>query len=737
MSAQSSPNSTRSHRFPERFLPNNVALETSGAIISTIIVVTFAVSFAGLIFSGDLSDGLATGIGLGLISAAVLSVSGAIGGSFAGTMSSPQDKPAAIIGVTVASIAGVTARPEVLPTVIGFIAVTSVVFGITLFVGGYFRLGGLVRYMPYPVIGGFLAGTGWLIFLGAFTFVGVPFDPGNPESLLTRQGLIRWVPAMAFGIALYLTLRRSSHFLILPGFIAAGVALSYALFALVDLGGTPAEAGLVIGGLPELLWEADIVIRQADHIDWSFILDNTPTIAAVVLISTIAMLLNLTGIEVATRTHMDFNQDMRSTGCGNFVAGLGGGLAGYPLIGLSVLNHRVGVATRFVGLLTAGLIIAVLVYGSDLLALFPRWVVAGILFFLAVDFLVEWLVDSRRTCSLLEYILILFIMVSIVALGILEGIGLGIVIMAIVFVFNYSRIEVIKNELTGANQRSNVQRSPVLEQSLTERGKRTLILELQGYLFFGTTNRILERVVERIKTDRKDTPEFIVLDFRRVNGADSSAILSFLKLRYLAQEHGFVLVFTHLSERIVSQLRRGGCLAGDGTCVSLEDLDRGIEWCENRMLDQGDGHQSGFSLRQSLADDFNAKQLSLLQQHLEKRNWAAGSIVFRQGEVPDGMYFVESGSVSIVLNLGSDDPIRLRKFGEGTLFGEMSTYTHGLRSASVQVEEDAVMYHLSDDAMSTIERDYPELASAFHRYIVRTVAQRLDHTNKTLFALRH
>jgi SulP family sulfate permease len=85
----------------------------------------------------------------------------------------------------------------------------------------------------------------------------------------------------------------------------------------------------------------------------------------------------------------------------------------------------------------------------------------------------------------------------------------------------------------------------------------------------------------------------------------------------------------------------------------------------------------------------------------------------------------------------SNDPIRLRKFGSGTLFGEMAVYTREPRSASVQVEDDAVLLHLSDASMSTIERESPDLASAFHRYIVSVLAHRLKHTNKTLFALRH
>jgi SulP family sulfate permease len=449
------------------------------------------------------------------------------------------------------------------------------------------------------------------------------------------------------------------------------------------------------------------------------------------------MLLNETGVEVATRTRLNFNHDMRSTGIGNIIAGLGGGLAGYPLLGLTVLNYRIGVSTRFVGLLTALLTLFVLFYGAGLLAIFPRWVVAGILFYLAFDFLFDWLVDSRHTCSFLEYLLILVIMTGIVTLGILEGIALGVVIMTMVFVFNYSRIEVIKNEQTGTHRRSNVQRASPLEKYLSERGQNTLILELQGYLFFGTTNRILERVAKIFSSPGAPGPEYIVLDFRRVYGVDSSSILSFLNLSYLAEKQSTVLVFTGLDARLEEQLKRGGCLSNGTVCVHKSDLDRGIEWCENQILDRRNVFLEAFNLRESLENEFGSDQYVKLERYLEKCEYSAGSIVFKQGEASDGLYFIESGAVSIILNEGTVAPVRLRKLGEGTLFGEMSVYTQEVRSASAQVDNDAVIYFLSIASMNQIEREAPDLASTFHRFVVNTLSHRLEHSNSALFAMRH
>ena len=104
----------------------------------------------------------------------------------------------------------------------------------------------------------------------------------------------------------------------------------------------------------------------------------------------------------------------------------------------------------------------------------------------------------------------------------------------VLFVINYSKVEVIKYQLTGKTFSSNVERSNHLKQILDEHGEEINILPLQGFIFFGTANRLLIQVQLRQKDKTLDELKYLVFDFRHVTGLDSSAINSFNKLRILA-----------------------------------------------------------------------------------------------------------------------------------------------------------------------------------------------------------
>ena len=102
------------------------------------------------------------------------------------------------------------------------------------------------------------------------------------------------------------------------------------------------------------------------------------------------------------------------------------------------------------------------------------------------------------------------------------------------------------------------------------------ILRVNGFLFFGSANGLLERIRKRVEAGPL---RFLVIDLRRVTGVDSSAVVAFVKVIGLAQTHGFELVLTGVSEPVRKQLARGGVDEGD--LVRFEpDLDRGLQRCE-------------------------------------------------------------------------------------------------------------------------------------------------------------
>ena len=98
-------------------------------------------------------------------------------------------------------------RPDIFLTVVAATFLVTVLCGIVFFVMGRFRLGGLVRFVPYPVVGGFLAGTGWLLFkAGAQRIHGDAGEVGNVLQLFEFQ-LSHLLPGVAFGVILLIAVR--------------------------------------------------------------------------------------------------------------------------------------------------------------------------------------------------------------------------------------------------------------------------------------------------------------------------------------------------------------------------------------------------------------------------------------------------------------------------------------------------------------------------------------------------
>ena len=187
-------------------------------------MVIYAISMTALIFTGPLSEFIPNGIGLGLFTAIVVAMIVALTNSLPEVVAIPQDSSAILLSTMASAIAAQlpSSDPALLPTVIMALAVTTGVVGVVYFLLGTFKLGNLIRFIPYPVVGGFLAGTGYLLAQGAFNVMTDQFfNLADLPALLTPMMAVRWLPGCTIGLALVLLLRRYSSVLIMPGLLSA------------------------------------------------------------------------------------------------------------------------------------------------------------------------------------------------------------------------------------------------------------------------------------------------------------------------------------------------------------------------------------------------------------------------------------------------------------------------------------------------------------------------------------
>ncbi len=726
----------REELHPSRLLPGLLG----GAVVGVLVVI-LSISFAVLVFSGELSSLAANGIGLALFSAVVLTGLIALTSSFPGSIATPQEVPAAITALIAAAVPAAAGSDAVFAAVVGAIAVTGMFTGL-LFLGlGFFKLGGLIRFIPYPVIGGFLAGTGWLLVSGSFAVLAErPLSWSNLGFLLQWDSVIRWLPGLVFGTLLVGTMRRARHLLVLPGMLFGGIVVFYGL--LLASGTSLADAtarGWLMGAFPSAeLWRPPRLSTFTD-VDWATILGQLRGMVAVPVVSVVALLLNASALELVVKRDVDLDRELRSAGLANFVAGLGGGLVGFQTLSISALSHRLLPASRVVGLTASAVCAASLLFGSSLLSLFPLPVLGGLLMYLGLAFLLEWLYDAFSEPPRSDYLVVLLILLVIATVGFLESVGVGIVIAAIVFVVNYSRIDVVKHALSGATHRSNVERPCRHTRLLAEQGRQLFILQLQGFVFFGTANNLLQRVRARLDDPELTALRYVVLDFRLVSGIDSSAVLSFVKMRQIADRSSLTLIFADASTEIQSQLGRSELREGEGAEIRwFTEMDRAVEWCEDEILlahgkrlDGGD-QPLRKQLLQMLPDSIDPDRLL---GYLEPMDTAARQYLMRQGDAPDALYFVESGQVTAQLELDGDHVVRLLTMGAGTVVGEMEMYLQRPRAASVITEKPSRVYRLTSEALARKEVEEPQIAVAFHRFIARLLADRVTANHRTLEAL--
>lgn len=719
---------------PQRLLPSVIAGLTSG-----VSSVTWAISLGVLIFSGELAPYQSIGIGMGLFTNVIVGLGIGFISSHAPVLAAVDDAPTIILATVIASTAAKImtggADRDLLLTLLAEIAIIVILTGAIAWSLGQLQLGKFVRFIPYPVIGGFLAGTGWLLVQGGFSVIlDLPLQ-SQLAALLQPNLLPLWLSGVVLAITLVILTRRYSHWSIFPGCILVALSLFFIGLELTHTSlATATKQGWLLSSLPQgKLWQPINLLNTATQANWFIILQNLPGALPVVLLSIISLLLCSSAIEIGVRGEINLDRELKAFGVSHVLSGLGGGLIGFHDVSDSLLAHKVGAKGRIACVIAALISGIALTVGSAFVSLFPKPLMGGLLIFLGIELLIEWVYESRLKLSRTDYFNVLVILAIIAAIGFLEGVIYGLGVAVILFVINYSRIGAAKYALSGATYRSNVQRSQNQQQILRERGEQIYILELQGLLFFGTANQLLEQIRQRLRDLNLIPLHFVVLNFHLVNGLDSSAVFSFVKLKQLAEKQQFTLVFTALSQTTKRLLRQGEVLDdADSLCQVFPDLDRGVEWCENQLL-QTDASQLAAmrSLDEPLEPQFD-NFVQQLMQYLKPLELQIGEYLFHQGDPFDGLYFVESGRVSVVLKLPNGQTHRLRSYTGGNIIGEMGLYRQTPRTASVVADQPSFLYFLSNDAFEEIETKELLLAASFHKFIVNLLAERLNHREQEL-----
>ncbi|MDH3193157.1 MAG: cyclic nucleotide-binding domain-containing protein, partial [Acidimicrobiia bacterium] len=338
---------------------------------------------------------------------------------------------------------------------------------------------------------------------------------------------------------------------------------------------------------------------------------------------------------------------------------------------------------------------------------------------LGLDLLYEWVVASRENVTATDYSIVLIVVVVTAGFGFVWGVMVGVLAAIGLFIVQYSKIDVVQAALSGDSYRSNVDRPLTDTDRLAETGNAIAIFRIHGFVFFGTANRLVGELRDRIAPE---VVRYLVVDGSRVTGFDGSALHTFERFLEVAADEGVTTVLTGfgpLGAKVAAA-------EAAETVYRFDALDEGLEWAEDQILSNED---SLFSPVETQLVELAGPWVDDVRNLMDRVEFGSGETIIAEGSVGHPLFVIEYGRVRVVL---ASSGTRIRTMRPGAIIGEMAYYTRQPANASVIAETEVVAYALSATKLDNLLATNPRLAAEIHRRMARALSRRVTETNTAL-----
>ena len=434
--------------------------------------------------------------------------------------------------------------------------VATFMAGVLLVAMGLFKLGAVIRFIPYPVVVGFTAGIALTIFttqiadLFGMDFGGepVPGDFIGKWMLYFRHfGSVNWAN-LAVGLCsillIVLTPRFSRR---IPGSLVAIVVLTAGVWALRTYAGM--EGVDTIGD--RFTIRAELPAAAMPAMDWEVMRSLFPVALTIALLGAIESLLSATVADGVTGDRHDSNTELMAQGAANLLTPLFGGIPATGAIARTMTNINNGGRTPVAGIIHAGVLLLILLLMMPLAQYIPMACLAGVLV------VVSYNMSGWRTFKALlknpksdvTVLLITFFLTVIFDLTV--AIEVGLLIACVLFmkrVMETTEISVIKNEIDPNNE-SDLE---VHEEHLMV-PKGVEVYEINGPYFFGIATKF-----EEIMSELGDRPKVRIVRMRKVPFIDSTGIHNLTNLCEMSKKENIQIVLSGVNEKVHQILEKSG-----------------------------------------------------------------------------------------------------------------------------------------------------------------------------------
>ena len=702
-----------------------------GIFFTASVCAVFNISFAAIIYSGELVPYLNRGVGLALLGGVVLGVISPLLLSNRGLIVQPQDAPAILLSGGVVAIVsqGQLSGDALFATVVALVFVTSLVSGLSSLAVGHWQIALLARYIPYPVLAGFLAATGILLCKGGIELaIGHELNSIPLSEFVVPGILYKWLPVCGAAVCILIVTRKVPKRLTLP---MALIAAALGFLGLIRAMGLNAEEartqGFLLGPFPEGGLLAGVGPHLLLEADWVAVLSQVPVIFTIVAICLLGMTLNASGLELELGEDIDLNHETRGVGIANAISAFVGGLPGYHFIGQTLLAHKLGLSGAIAGLSGAIGSAAVLLLGAKTLSLLPIGLFATVITFLGLDLIYTWFWAKRQQLRIYDYAIVALIPITALVFSFLTAIGVGLLVAFCLFVIAYARLSTIRLQSNVAVRRSFVERPHDQVETLSRIGKRAHFIELTGYLFFGSANALRDKVVVLLNSEEVSL-DWLIIDLKHVTGMDVSTIQMLLRLQKDCVQRDVRLVLSGVNNSSPVTLQ---ALLDNPETVQFISLDEALEYVEDSLLadyrDTSSGqHDSTVGQIKTLL------AMQELERHATRLTLQPGETLIASKTKSTEIYFLVSGQLLVSVALLGNASKTVAKIRPGAIVGEMNYYTQGRRSADVIAETVVEVLCIDVPSLEAYPDEAVEFAATFHKAMAGHLSARLKRTTTLL-----
>lgn len=681
---------------------------------------------------------IAYGVYTGIVGAIVLGFVASIFNGAPRLISSPCAPAGAVLAALVTGLLNgdSAAAPERIIALVALVAVLSAMLQVAYgLVGG----GRLIKYIPYPVVSGYLSGVGVLIFISQVPkFLGLVGERISPPALWSGPAIVVGMVTIA-GVLLAPRFTRAIPATIIG--LATGM-LAYFAIALVRpellrLTGNPLLIGPLMDNASDLYSRAATSWRALGGLHWADLGTLVmPALTLSVLLS-IDTLKTCVVVDSLTRKRHNSDRTLIGQGTGNLVSALLGGMPGAGMMGATLVNVESGGRSRRSGMLEGGFVLIAALLLANWLAWVPVATLAGILIVVSVR-MFDWksLHLLRQKSTVLDFAVIATVVVVAVSVNLIAAAGAGVALAMLLFIREQIRGSVIHRKNTADHFSSTQHRLPDDQALLQQHGQCITICELEGNLFFGTTEQLRAELTPGLKQCR-----WLIFDLRRVQSMDYTAAHLFAELQARLARRGGSLLFSRLPANRNLQVYFNHIeLSGPrGIGPKFESLDEALQWAEDQLLDE---LRPALPQDESLLDladfelcrDFVADQsLAALEACAEPHSYAAGEVVFSAGEVSDALLLIRRGIVRIVMPVGGTHH-NLASFGRGNFTGEVAFLDRGTRSTTAIATTDVDLFAISRRSIDEVSRRNPVVGVKIFARLARALALSLRRSDREIRA---